>query len=175
MTTLTVKVLEVTAKTPANSPEESDFLYTFKAYELPNDVVSVSYETTNDGFFINRAFIDACGNDLVESVEETGETLEWGLGDLKEAIEGSINEFGNCDATTKAMELITPSEREFVSNSEAYECFVGSITPQEFVKSFESVEAAINNLLETWTWDEPIPSWLSSALFEYVEGALNDA
>jgi hypothetical protein len=106
MTTLTVKVLEVTAKTPANDPSESDKFFTFKAYEFSNGVVSVPYETTNDGFFLNRDFIDGCGNDEIEAVEETGNTFEWSTEDLKESITASIDEFGDDEATQKAMELI---------------------------------------------------------------------
>ena len=175
MTTLTVKVLEVTAKTPANSPEESDKFFTFKAFEYPNGVVSVSYETTNDAFFTDRDEIVGCGNDEIESVEETGKTFEMSIASFRESVEASIDEFGRCDATQKAMELIPQEERKFVSNSETYEVFCGGVTPQGFVEGYESVESAINDLLENWSYDEPIPSWLSSALTEYIEGVLNDA
>ena len=106
MTALTVKVLKVTAKTPAHDASEVDKFFTFKAYEFPNLVVAVPYEHTNDGFFVNRAFIEGCGNDEIESVEETGETFDWAIADLKESIEASVNEFGEDDATRKAMELV---------------------------------------------------------------------
>jgi len=175
MTTLTVKVLEVTAKTPANTPEESDNFFTFKAYEYPNGVCSVSYEHTNDAFFTDRGEILGCGNDEIQSVEETGKTFEMSIASFKESLRDSIAEFDADEATDKAMELVASSERKFVSNSEAYEVFCGGVTPKGFVEGFESVESAVNDLLESWSYDEPIPSWLSSALTEYIEGVLNDA
>ena len=106
LTVLTVKVLEVTAKTPANSPEESDKFFTFKAFEYPNGVVSVSYETTNDAFFTDRNVIVGCGNDEIESVEETGKTFEMSIASFRESVKASINEFDSDEATDKAMELI---------------------------------------------------------------------
>jgi hypothetical protein len=165
----TVKVLEVTAKTPAHDASETDKFFTFKAYEFPNLVVAVPYEHTNDGFFINRAFIEGCGNDEIESVEETGETFDWAIADLKESIEASVNEFGEDDATRKAMELIA-TERKFVSNSESYEVFVGGITPKEFVQDYETVEDAVDDFLLNWQYDESVPTWLRSSLIQYVTG-----
>lgn len=69
-------------------------------------VILVPYEGINDGFFLDRDSIECCGCDEIESVEETGETLDWSIEYLKESIDGSIDEFGEDDATSKAMELI---------------------------------------------------------------------
>lgn len=69
------------------------------------------------------------------------------------------------------------TERKYVSDSKAYECFVGQITPQEFVKPFDGdVDAAIANLVgDGWCWDEPVPSWLKDAVGRYVAERLGEA
>jgi hypothetical protein len=118
MTTLTVKVLQVTAKTPAHDCCESDQFFAFTTYEFPNGVCSVSYEHTNDGFFLDRDSIQGCGMDEIESVEETGKTFDWDTEDLKESVEASVNEFGEDDATRKAMELIPREESKAMGTQE---------------------------------------------------------
>lgn len=105
MTTLTTKILEVTAKTPAHDCSESDKFFTFKAYELPNGVIAVPYESTNDGFFLDRDSIQGCGNDVIESVEDTGKTFLWDTEDLRKSVEASIKEFSGDDATSKALSI----------------------------------------------------------------------
>jgi hypothetical protein len=105
MKTLIVKILEVTAKTPANDPSESDQIYQFKAYEYPNGVCSVSYEHTHDGFFLDSSSIQACGLDEIVEVSDTGETFEMSIPTFSECLAESVAEFGNCEATLKALEL----------------------------------------------------------------------
>jgi len=68
------------------------------------------------------------------------------------------------------------TEREYSSDSEAYEVFVGQITPQDFVKGYEEFESpvdeAVKDFLRSFPYDEPIPSWLEDALYRYVESKL---
>jgi hypothetical protein len=70
-------------------------------------------------------------------------------------------------------------ERAYTSDTDAYECFVGQITPQEFVAGFEEFDwpigAAIESLLRQWPWDDEMPpSWLGDALYRYVESRLEE-
>jgi hypothetical protein len=61
------------------------------------------------------------------------------------------------------------TERKYVSEPEAYEVFVGQITPQEFVAPFHgNVDDAISNLINNWEYDGNPPSWLRDALCRYV-------
>ena len=73
----------------------------------------------------------------------------------------------------------TTTERIYKSDSDAYEIFVGSISPQEFVKGYEKFDCpadeAIKDFLRTWPYeDEAPPSWLEDALLGYVQLALNN-
>ena len=53
---------------------------------------------------------------------------------------------------------------------QAYETYVGSITPGEFVSPFEgSADAAINSLLVNWPWNCEIPENLEHDLMRYLE------
>ena len=106
MKMLTVKVLEVIAKTPANDPSEVDQLYKFKAYEYPNGVCSVSYEHTHDGFFVDSGSIQACGLDEIVEVCDTEHSFQLSIADFQECLSGSVAEFGDCEATLKALKLI---------------------------------------------------------------------
>jgi hypothetical protein len=67
-------------------------------------------------------------------------------------------------------------ERKYTSDSEAYEIFVGQITPQEFVEGYQEfefpVDEAAKDFLRNFPYDEPIPSWLGDALYRYVESML---
>ena len=64
--------------------------------------------------------------------------------------------------------MTTQAERQFTTNSDAWEIFVGSITPQEFFAPFNSASDAIESLIADWPWDEPVPTWLRSALANYI-------
>jgi hypothetical protein len=68
------------------------------------------------------------------------------------------------------------TERQYTTDAEAYEVFVGSITPQEFIKGYEEFECpadeAIKDFLRNWPYaDETPPTWLENALYRYVESA----
>lgn len=69
--------------------------------------------------------------------------------------------------------MTTTTERQYTSDHEAYESFVGQITPEEFIAPFigsnDPTAEAIRSLMSDWVWDEPAPSWLESALYRYVE------
>lgn len=106
MTTLTTKILTVTAKTPAHDCSESDKFYNFKAFEYSNGVCSVSYSHTPDGFFLDSGNIEACGLDEIISVKETGESFEMSFEAFSECLAESVNEFGESAATDKALELL---------------------------------------------------------------------
>jgi hypothetical protein len=68
----------------------------------------------------------------------------------------------------------TKINQAYTTDENAYEIFIGNITPQEFVKPFDQdVSLAIDNLLDNWVWDEPIPAWLASALYRYVADAID--
>jgi hypothetical protein len=65
-----------------------------------------------------------------------------------------------------------------ISNSEAYKTYVGSITPQEFIKGCEDfedpIDEAVKDYLRNFPFAEPIPSGLEDALYKYISGALDD-
>lgn len=104
MTNLTVKILEVEA-TRSNLYGETGNTYTFKAYEFSNGLILVPGETTNDWFFEDKESIEACGCDIIGSVEEIGETVNWTFEELLEAVRGSIEEFGSDSVPQKYLEL----------------------------------------------------------------------
>ena len=73
----------------------------------------------------------------------------------------------------------TPTERSYTSDSDAYEIFVGALSPQEFIKGYEEFECpadeAVKDFLRTWPYeDEAPPSWLEDALLGYVQSALDN-
>ena len=73
----------------------------------------------------------------------------------------------------------TPTERSYTSDSDAYEIFVGALSPQEFVTGYEEFECpaeeAVKDFLRTWPYeDESPPSWLEDALLGYVQTALDN-
>jgi len=50
-----------------------------------------------------------------------------------------------------------------------YELFIGSLTPAEFVSPFSgNVDSAIQNVLDNWVWDCPIPEDFRSVVHKYV-------
>ncbi len=70
------------------------------------------------------------------------------------------------------------TERAYKSDAEAYEVFVGGITPQEFVKGYEDfecpVDESVKDFLRNWTHaDEAPPSWLEDSLYRYVESRID--
>lgn len=71
----------------------------------------------------------------------------------------------------------TTTERQYISDSEAYAVFVGSITPQEFVRGFEEFECpeleAVRDFLRNFPFDEVPPPWLEDALYRYLESQLD--
>jgi hypothetical protein len=68
------------------------------------------------------------------------------------------------------------TERQYISDADAYKVFVGEITPQEFVKGYEEfecpVDEAVKDFLRNFPFDEPIPEWLEDALYRYVEAGV---
>jgi hypothetical protein len=74
--------------------------------------------------------------------------------------------------------MVNQTERKYVSDAEAYNKFVGNITPYEFVEGFEEfdcpVDEAVKDFLRNFPYDEPIPAWLEDALYRYVESKLED-
>jgi hypothetical protein len=71
----------------------------------------------------------------------------------------------------------TITEREYTTDSEAYEIFVGKVEPQEFVRGYEEfdcpVDEAVKDFLRNWPHvDEAPPSWLEDALYRYVESKI---
>ena len=106
-----VTVLTITAQ-EYDTEDNAGITYTFKAYEYPNGVCSVSYEHSHDGFFLDSDSIEACGLDEIVDIEES-HTFEMSLDCFRLTLEESINEFGHCDATQKAMELINAQPYTF--------------------------------------------------------------
>jgi hypothetical protein len=99
-----VTVLTVTAQ-EFDTEDNAKGAYTFEAYQYANGVCSVSYEHTHDGFFLDSDSIEACGLDEVIDIEES-HTFEMSIDAFKLILQESINEFGHCGATKRAMELI---------------------------------------------------------------------
>jgi hypothetical protein len=73
--------------------------------------------------------------------------------------------------------MTNQNERKYTTDAEAYEVFVGSITPQEFVNGFEEfdspVDEAVKDFLRNFPYDEIPPVWLEDALYRYVEAQLD--
>ena len=73
--------------------------------------------------------------------------------------------------------MITQQERTYTSDAEAYEVFVGQITPDEFVAPYYQfecpVDEAIKDFIRQWPYaDEAPPYWLEDALYRYVESVI---
>jgi hypothetical protein len=49
-----------------------------------------------------------------------------------------------------------------------YETYIGSLTVSEFLDNME-VEAAIDNVIETWPWEDSIPVDFRAVIKEYCE------
>ena len=106
---MNAKKLIVTAK--ALNPELDGNIvdageYTFPVWEFENGAILVPCESTNDYFFNSRNEIEANGNDIINSVEETDEEIQWTTEEIKEAITASESEFGSSDDDAKIKELI---------------------------------------------------------------------
>jgi hypothetical protein len=70
------------------------------------------------------------------------------------------------------------TERAYTTDSDAYDIFVGGITPAEFIKGYEEfdcpIDEAIKDFIRSWPYeDETPPSWLEDALYRYVESSFN--
>ena len=70
--------------------------------------------------------------------------------------------------------MTNATERAYTTDADAYEIFVGQITPSEFVSpylEFEcAVDEAVKDFIRQWPYpDEAPPSWLEDALYRYVE------
>jgi hypothetical protein len=65
--------------------------------------------------------------------------------------------------------MTTEAERAYTTDAEAYEVFVGQITPEEFIKGYEEFECpideAIKDFIRSWPHaDENPPSGLNVAV-----------
>jgi len=67
--------------------------------------------------------------------------------------------------------MTTATARNY-SPEQAYECFVGSISVQEFLAYFDTIEEAIDALIEEGNF-ENAPANLKSLLLDYCEAELN--
>ena len=70
------------------------------------------------------------------------------------------------------------TERAYTSDQDAYEVFVGQVTPHEFLQGYEEFECpydeAIQDFFRNWPHaDEAPPSWLQDALYRYVGSAID--
>jgi hypothetical protein len=103
MKTLIAKKLIVTAQEIGDcNPKYST--YQFPVWEFSNGAILVPGETTNDWFFDGRNEIEPNGTAIVAEIEETDETNEFDVEDLKTTIKSSESEF-ECEAG-KIKELI---------------------------------------------------------------------
>ena len=102
---LTAKVLEVKTIESGIIADPTRCKGSFNVLEFENGLILVPGESTNDWFFDDRDSIDACGGDIVTSVEETGETEEWTSEQLLRAIQESVKEFGVDSVPQKHLEL----------------------------------------------------------------------
>lgn len=69
---------------------------------------------------------------------------------------------------------MTHPERQFTTNDEAYEIFVGSLTPQEFIAGYDTPELAVDQYLDHGYPHEEKPTWLRKALIEYLNSQPTD-
>jgi hypothetical protein len=71
---------------------------------------------------------------------------------------------------------VKTTQRQYTSDASAYETFVGSVTPEDFVKGYEEfdcpVDEAVKDYLRQFPFEEEIPDWLEDALYRYVSTAL---
>jgi hypothetical protein len=70
--------------------------------------------------------------------------------------------------------MANATERAYTSDSDAYEVFVGQLSPAEFVAPYSEFECpideAIKDFIRQWPYpDEAPPSWLEDALYRYVD------
>jgi len=69
-------------------------------------------------------------------------------------------------------------ERAYSSDSDAYEIFVGQITPSEFVAPYSEFECPIDEAIKDYIrrqWpfvEEAPPSWLEDAIYRYIEASI---
>lgn len=90
----------------------------FEVYEFENGLILVPGESTNDWFFANRESIQASGNDVVDSVEESGRFVEFTPSELKTAVERSQAEFGIDSVPSNYLELLWQKELAEVAEYE---------------------------------------------------------
>jgi hypothetical protein len=94
------KTLEVHVE---ETQDDNTRRYTFKAHEFANGVIMVPSDQTHDWFFVDRDSIQASGLGVVVEVTETEDTVIFTREELRLSIGGSIDEFGEDDATRKAI------------------------------------------------------------------------
>lgn len=82
------KVLTITAE------ETGQDDYEFKAYELPTGECCVPYESGADCWYATRDDIEANGLASVAGIEETEETVDWTVEEIKESVSLSRREYG---------------------------------------------------------------------------------
>ena len=100
--TLTAKILTVhTAKLNDDNAAAGEF----KVYEFDNGLILVPSASTNDWFFEDSDSIEACGNDVVTEIEDTGTTVTWTARELLESIQSSMKEFGIDSVPSKHVDL----------------------------------------------------------------------
>lgn len=73
---------------------------------------------------------------------------------------------------TTTTSTTTSTTRRFICDLESYEVFIGGLTPQEFVKGYESASSAVKDFLDNFPYEEEIPNWLQASLIRYVESQL---
>jgi len=78
----------------------------FSVLQFHNGLVAVPSDTTHDWYFESADDIEPCGTDVVDSIEETGETVFWTKAELRRSVGGSISEFGVDSAPSNWKELL---------------------------------------------------------------------
>jgi len=68
--------------------------YSFPVWEFESDLILVPGDDTDDWFFVCREDIQINRTTEVIGVEETGESTEWSLEDLRKSIKGSLATYG---------------------------------------------------------------------------------
>jgi hypothetical protein len=63
--------------------------------------------------------------------------------------------------------------RQFVSDFESWNVFIGAITPKQFIEGYEAfqnpLDKALEDFIKDFPFNEPIPEWLEDSLRRYGE------
>jgi len=87
----TLKKLRIIAK---DATQDGGKTYEYEGLELESGEVVICGSSTNDEWYGYRGAVEAHGLATIESVLDTGETVEWTDQEILDSLRGSAREFG---------------------------------------------------------------------------------